>query len=102
MGSPSPAGRPVTRSPGPRAAPERSPAVEVSPPPPSPREDKAAAQSVRKAREFYRATPQKIDEAIALFEEAVWEARGTPLFDDVKKEFDAIQKKQADLLQAEL
>jgi len=86
----------------PRVALSESRPTPVEPPPPRAREDKAALQAVRKARDFYMAEPGKIDEALTLFEEAVWEARGTPLFDDVKKEFDALQKKKAERLQTEL
>jgi hypothetical protein len=106
LGSSGPAERSTTSSAARRASTEpsgeRTSAVEPPPPPPRAREEKATVLAVRKARDFYKAEPGKIDEALALFEEAVWEARGTPLFDEVKKEFDAIQKKQGDLLQGEL
>ncbi len=104
VGSSGPAEKTSARRPEPLVNPPalRPPPVDPRPTSPRGREEKSALQAVRKARDFYAAQPAKIDEALTLFEEAVWEARGTPLFDEVKREFDAIQRKQADLLQAEL
>jgi hypothetical protein len=80
----------------------RPPSGEPPPVDPRMREEKTAARSLKKARDFFKAEPGSIDESLALYEEAVWDARGTSLLEEAKRELETLQKKQSDLLHAEL
>jgi serine/threonine-protein kinase len=62
----------------------------------------AAAQAIRKARDFAKTHPSDADGIVALWQEAVFASDGTPYLGDSKRELDAAQAGQRDQVAKDL
>ncbi|HEV3025924.1 MAG TPA: protein kinase, partial [Planctomycetota bacterium] len=64
---------------------------------PQNRRREAAAQAIRKARDFGQAHPTDVDGLVPLWQEAVFASDGTPYLADSKREHEAAKVRQRDL-----
>ncbi len=63
---------------------------------------KAAADAIRKARDFTQANGSDVDRAVTLWQEAVFAADATPYLADARREHEAAQARQKDVVGKEL
>ena len=74
----------------------------TSNPSPEERRRQAAAQAIRKARDFGQARPTDVDGLVPLWQEAVFATDGTPYLADSKREHEAAKARQRDAVVKEL
>jgi hypothetical protein len=87
--------------PAPAAPPKTVPPPQDPLPPPAGK-DGAAAEALRKAREWALANPSDFDGALRKFQDACFLATGTPSAADATRELDLYRRKQRDFFAAEL
>lgn len=78
----------------------REPARTAAPPTPS--REQTARAVIEKARQAARAVPPNPAGALELYRKALLETVGTPLYEEVQKEIEEVQKKVRDLVAADL
>jgi hypothetical protein len=85
-------------------APVEEPRPPAKPPRPSREEQRrqAAADAIRKARDFVQANASDVDRAVNLWQEAVFASDGTSYHADAQREHAAAQARQRDLVAKEL
>jgi hypothetical protein len=74
-------------------------------PTPASSEDKrrqAAAEAIRKARDFMKSRPAEVDAQAALWQDAVFAADGTPYLADAKREHEAAKQRQRESVTKDL